>query len=332
MRSEIGSEFWDIPVSKENNCLFPKDTVWFLSGRSALRKIIQDIKSRSTVSTAAIPSWCCDSMIAPFLAEGIKVRFYSVFYENGMLRQNLRHDCDLTLVMDFFGYESGVEASCGIVIRDLTHGIISNRHHDADYCFGSLRKWCGVPTGGFAWRTDGVPLPRAARQDSTYASLRQTAMAEKALYLSGGSDSKRYLSVFAEAEARLESCQPLAADPKDILSVQKLNVDFLKERRRNNAKILLDALSEYAVFPVLGENDVPLFVPILTEKRDTLRKFLIAHEVYCPVHWPLTALHSVDEREKRLYHEEISLICDQRYDAIDMERIIDLVKRGLSIC
>ena len=47
---EIGSEFWDVPVHELNNKLFNEDTAWFLSGRSALRAIIQNIKKKQKIS------------------------------------------------------------------------------------------------------------------------------------------------------------------------------------------------------------------------------------------------------------------------------------------
>ena len=69
---EIGSEFWDVPVTEIENNIFPKSTQWFLSGRSALQAIINDIKECHTV---AMPSWCCDSMVKPFVDAGYTVRF-----------------------------------------------------------------------------------------------------------------------------------------------------------------------------------------------------------------------------------------------------------------
>ncbi len=76
MKREIGGEFWE--VGRENN-IFPDTTVWFASGRAALKAIIKDIKAKDRVETVALPLWCCDSMIISFVDEGIKVSFYPVF-------------------------------------------------------------------------------------------------------------------------------------------------------------------------------------------------------------------------------------------------------------
>ena len=78
---EIGSEFWDVPTVNKDNCIFPESTQWFLSGRSALQSISKEIKHCHTV---AIPSWCCDSMIKPFMDAGMEVHNYNT---QGILRQ-----------------------------------------------------------------------------------------------------------------------------------------------------------------------------------------------------------------------------------------------------
>ena len=73
----------------------------------------------------------------------------------------------------------------------------------------------------------------------------------------------------------------------------------------------------------MSNGDVPLFVPIFIKKdyRDRLRDYLIAHQIYCPVHWPISEYHrKVTNYEKTIYDEELSLICDQRYSREDMER------------
>ncbi len=58
-----------------------------------------------------------------------------------------------------------------------------------------------------------------------------------------------------------------------------------------------------------------------------LKNFLIEKEIYCPVHWPLSSMHKgISDNAKRIYGEELSLICDQRYCLDDMEREADAVR------
>ncbi|MBQ6857350.1 MAG: hypothetical protein IJO13_09645 [Lachnospiraceae bacterium] len=329
LRKEIGSEFWDVPQSAEENGFFPADTKWFLSGRSALQSLIAGIRKDASVKSAALPAWCCDSMIKPFEDIGIHVQFYPVYFENGQFVQCLSQaeNCDLLLVMDYFGYAgySDVHSDKQICIRDLTHSVFSASYTDTPYQFGSLRKWAGFYTGGFAF---GNAAACGDTQD-TYVKLRQSAMEMKSDYIRGISDSKAYLSVFGEAETMLEETAPASACERDILCAAHLDIQNMKQKRRENAAVLLEAFQEIAIFPNMLEEDCPLFVPILVPdgKRDALRRFLIRHEIYCPVHWPVTPMHKPDARTEILYRDELSLVCDQRYTLNDMDRLIETVKK-----
>lgn len=328
-RREIGSEFWDVPVTQSDNGFFAADTRWFLSGRSALECMLADIRTKQPLSTVGMPAWCCDSMVKPFIDAGVCVRFYPVYWENGRLVQDLSaaRDCDGLFLMDYFGYAGYSDAADfgGIRIRDLTHSIFSGPYTDAQYYFGSLRKWAGFYTGGFGWGFSCGTLP----QDPAYVALRHNAMEQKKRYICGKNDSKEYLSIFSEAEDWLEHCAPAAAEPEDVHRAAYLDITEMKRRRRENATQLLEAFRDIAMFPEMGETDCPLFVPILVPdgKRDDLRRHLIQNEIYCPVHWPLTPYHKPDRQSAVLYSAELSLVCDQRYTREDMERLIKTVKQ-----
>lgn len=326
MMKEIGSEFWNVPIQKhENTNIFNCDAQWFISGRSALRAIIRDLENKP--KSVALPSWCCDSMIRPFLLEGIEVKFYPIYFEHG-IKQDIRTDCDMILVMDYFGYGHTTLNTDKIVIRDLTHNIFSLKRNDADYYFGSLRKWCGIWTGGFAWGK-GLSFNNQRIEYVDYNDTRKKAMNLKTDYIAGKIQEKSFLTVFSKAENMLEECEVYSAAERDIQMAKKLDVKFIKEKRRENAKYILDSLADIAMFPELGEEECPLFVPIMLPNRDELRQHLIENQVYCPVHWPMTDLHKLSDREKIIYDTELSLICDQRYDLEDMERLVKLVKDGV---
>ncbi len=317
MRNEIGSEFWQIPTNGNNN-LFSSSTKWFISGRSALKAIIKE----NTFRTVAVPDWCCDSMIKPFIEDGIKVVFYPALETDKPLSLNT----DATLVIDYFGYNQHNDSRkfSGTIIRDVTHSLFSTRYDDADYYFGSLRKWAGFWTGGFAWGLKNDVL--YANSPTDYVSLRQKAMLEKEDYINGKTNDKSYLSLFQKAEELLEGTYILPAAPRDIELAKKLDTELIFKKRRENAKILLDAFSDIAVFPILKGNDCPMFVPILIKNRDELRRHLIQKEIYCPVHWPKSPYHQLTSDVEEFYNEELSLVCDQRYTTNDMLRVVTAIR------
>lgn len=325
LNREIGSEFWNVPVCDEENNIFPNNTVWYLSGRCALRDIIRDIKKNTKFESVALPSWCCDSIIIPFLNEGIKVEFYPVIFEDGELIQNLSHisACDVLLVMDYFGYRRKLEYNFdGIVINDVTHSVFCGEYRKADYTFGSLRKWAGFYTGGFAF---GGDLTEKINDKSNldYITARKLAMEEKRAYINKENSSKGFLKIFSNAEAMLENGICGKGEISDIERAKLMDINLIKSKRRENAEVLLQSLSDLAIFSELHEDDCPLFVPLLVpeEKRATLRKYLIEKEIYCPIHWPETEYHNLTTETEELYKQEISIVCDQRYSTRDMIRI-----------
>lgn len=313
---EIGSEFWEVPVCKEANSIFSPETRWFLSGRSAIKAIIAENNFR----TVALPSWCCDSMIRPFLENGIEVSFYP------SLEPIERLHSDAILVMDYFGYSaySDISDYKGIIIRDVTHSIFSKSYSDADYYFGSLRKWAGFWTGGYAWGIVG----EAKGVDKEYVQLRKSAMEDKSKYIQGITDNKAYLKVFTQAEELLDNAGIEMAAPRDIELAQYFDIETIKNQRRKNAKVLLDEFSDIAVFLSLEHDDCPMFVPIRVPygKRDELRRYLISKEIYCPVHWPISCYHRLNDQTRKIYDEELSLVCDQRYTEADMLRMAACIK------
>lgn len=325
---EIGSEFWDVPVIENKHDLFPEYAQWFLSGRSGLQAIIKETKDCRTV---AMPSWCCDSMIKPFVDTGFEVHFYPVYWQNGLI-QEISFDNDELFLMDYFGYtisQPDVTGYKGIIIRDVTHSLFSSIHLDADYYFGSLRKWCGIWTGGYVWTKEGRKLISVDSDDCGYTVLRRRAMDLKSRYINGkGVMDKSYLRIFDEAEDALKHVGIATAAERDIRLARRLDIESIRNKRRANAAILRTAFSDWLIFPEMSELDCPMFVPILVPdgKRDDLRQYLMEQEIYCPIHWPVSGYHHLNEKTKQIYDNELSLVCDQRYTEEDMYRIVETIR------
>lgn len=328
MRREIGSEFWDVPIIEKKNSLFPESTQWYLSGRSALQAIINELGEARSVS---LPSWCCDSIIKPFIDAGLEVHFYPVYWSEGTFIQEWSFECDILFLIDYFGYTGktpDMYGLCGKVIRDVTHSIFSTNYSDADYYFGSLRKWCGVWTGGYAWTKDEHKLETGHKDDSRYVSLREKAMQQKAEYISGQRDDKGYLQIYDEAEELLENVSSILAADRDIQIVKRIDIETIKNKRRANAEVLRSAFPDWLIFSEMSSSDVPMFVPVLVPggKRNELRRYLIKNEIYCPVHWPVSDYHKLDDEVQFIYDNELSLVCDQRYTEEEMYRMVETIK------
>jgi hypothetical protein len=350
---EIGSEFWtdsDRIVDSDDYTVDFGEQL-YLSGRSALNAIILDMKQRYHIQKALLPSYCCDSIIVPFLRNDISVRFYEVYLDS---EQKLsvsipKAEADEALfLMHFFGarlhnFRVNRDLSdWAVIIEDDTHSYFSQLCFDIEphYSFVSFRKWFAVTGIAPAKFRDGrLPIADSANVD--FIKLRNEAFAEKRRYILHGSGKKEiFLKKFGKAEELLnEDCSCYMPDPKDYNRLQKAM--SYKEKlitvRRENAAVLIKGLKDIEQISVIVDfdllSDCPMFVPIIekTGKRSELRKHLIEHEIYCPVHWPVTEYHNeLPDNSRKIYDNELSLVCDQRYTPNDMARIIDCIKQFYS--
>lgn len=333
---EIGSEFWAVPIQKRTNNIIPRKAIYFISGTAALFYILNDICFDSSIKRVALPSWCCSCMIIPFEKRHIETVFYPIYInEEKILTCDYSNakGCDITLVMSYFGYKemNTISEPSGIIIRDVTHSLFSGKTEAADYYFGSLRKWAGFYTGGYAWKKDAWNSKQIIPEvNTTYVNARKSAMEVKKQYLNGTIKDKQHLALFYQAEEYLDQCDIESGTERDTKFANHLDVKTIKRKRRENAETLLHYISDVALFPHINEEDCPLFVPIIlpNERRDLLKQHLISRNIYCPVHWPISSLHKLDEQTKAIYDMELSIICDQRYNIDDMKYIVDEINNS----
>lgn len=339
---EIGSEFdyRNEFLTKQDNGLFDSGLLTY-SGRTAIEVAICDILKTKRIDTAWLPSYSCESMAQPFCDLGIKIAFYGVNYDfekRKVVRDEFEIDTnDVVLTMSYFGfYDEGninLIKKCrdnGVtVIEDCTHTLLSDTEFEADYRVSSLRKWFPVASGGFVQKKEGVLDARLNTCDNSIVDVRISAMKEKTIYLESESDES-LKSAFLEKYKKVnqsfsQNYKNLAIDPWSESVLRKTDAEKIKQRRRDNAQVLLDALHSTSgvksMFDTLGMGDCPLFVPILCENRAELQKKLAENKIYCPAHWPKYS----DRAGSNLYDLELSLICDQRYSKRDMERIIEFL-------
>lgn len=345
---EIGSEFW-----KNNKNLIDDADVFYLSGRTALDAIIRDAIEVYGVKRALLPSYCCHTMIEPFLRNAVSVRFYDVYAnDDGKLCANIPkpQEAEMLYIIKYFGFSSityiGEGSSLNgwdVSLEDMTHScFIKDYQSDADYYFVSYRKWFAVDGIAVARKRNGVFLRSVSKINTKYCRLRNEAFELKNRYMTGENiEKKDYLDLFSTAENMLENDYVEYKSRRD--SVGRLflflnQIEDVRNTRQENVKILCEGLKDLSYVSVLNfsekKNECPLFLPILVEgnMRDKLRKYLIGNKVYCPIHWPLSEYHfGITQKAKELYDKELSLVCDQRYSTDEMHEIVKLIQKFDSV-
>ncbi|WP_369361476.1 hypothetical protein [Priestia megaterium] len=353
---EIGSEYW----IEENECKeFRRSQIqpwlnignaneYLLSGRTAIDLVLKDILYDKKVSTVYFPSYCCQSMLQPFIDNDIQVEIYNVYNTNSGLKFDIDTDqkCDVFFAMNYFGYSHGrmdyyiekFKKREVIVIEDITHSLLSSNsyNNNSDYRIASLRKWFPIVSGGLAVKADGSFNIKASNHAlDEMIRIRKSAMFDKARYMNGDKTVKKedFLSKYSTANKMLNENYSLYKIDGDSFQILKaINIQKIIEVRRKNAQIIHDFIKKTneikPMFPILAEGDCPIFIPILLDKnlRNHLREYLINHNIYYPIHWPKPEVVKCHSTFTTIYDIELSMICDQRYDVDDIKGSINEIK------
>ena len=321
---EIGSEFWEPEM--------PGDVKYLLAGRTALEFIIRDIIAKQDIKSVLMPSYCCHTMIMPFKLHDIDVRFYDVYYDHG-LRVELpeQKDNEIFYYIKYFGYEA-LQGDAGvheITIEDQTHSWMNGIASKADYTFVSYKKWTNISGLSKAKKKRGKFIDAPLIEFRAFDELREKAYNLKKQYIERGvGDKSVFLDAFDRAEELIETdyCG-YGPSQRSLERLLEFDPKLIREERRRNAEYLIDELKQIpqvqVIYASVGDNDVPLFVPILVQERNELRRYLIQRKIFLPVHWPFSDHHTgISRRARQLYDHELSVICDQRYGLDDMQRIV----------
>ncbi|WP_148630480.1 hypothetical protein [Bacillus sp. E214] len=348
---EIGSEYWlnnqaddalDIRIPSWLN--LGTDSKLLLSGRTAIDFVLKDIQKYRKINTVYFPSYCCQSMMQPFIDNDVDIIFYDVHFEEEFIFNiDTTKECDIFFAVNYFGFAKGridryieeFKQRNIIVIEDSTHSFLSNKSFNvrSDYIVASLRKWFPVISGGLAVKSLGRfdILPKEETLDEM-VEIRKVAMLEKAKYISNQRSVKKseFIQKYSMANQILNKEYSLySIDRESYRIILTLDLDSLIRRRKENAKTIYDKLplvkGKYKlVFSELESGDCPIFIPIIfhsNTERNTLRGHLINSNVYCPVHWPKPTILN-EQQTTSLYDNGLSLVADQRYDDTDMEYLI----------
>ncbi len=354
---EIGGEYWleerrnleeTFPLRAE--LLLGEDNRLVFSGRTASDCVISDIASSGTIRSVYMPSYCCYSMVQPFIDNQVRVDFYGVNH-SGAIEYDIDpgHDCDVFFAMTYFGYRhAGMQewvdhfkGKNSIVIEDVTHSLFQEINHckRVDYLVVSLRKWFPIISGGLACKMVGTFKPMTlADPPGEWMEAKKDAMLMKWQYLTGGEAQlkERYMKAFHHFNATLKSnYRGYGMDPWSVGMLHLMEWDDVKRKRIMNSHCIYEKIRNVQGIELpfeLKAGDCPLFVPVLLEegKRDRLSGHLIENSVYCPNHWAHSRNDPYSQGESNIYDRELSLVCDQRYALEDVASYLDLVVKELS--
>lgn len=315
------------------------DLQFTMSGRCAIYYALNDLKQTDKRRVAYVPAYTCETVLAPFKKAGYRLIFYGISRDmTPIFDEKVLDEISVLSLCGYYGfcnYNREFVQKCaakGIaVIEDTTHSIFSADGIDpyATYVVGSLRKWIGVLSGGFAIKTAGRFQPALLNADDLHLSLRRNAIHLKQKADPDDTEKIKLANdLFWDAELMLRDIfDAHQSDEESLQIMQTFDYQRLINKRRSNYRYLLEHVkpsSEYTiVFPVLTQAAVPSHFTIYINRREQAQEYLKSLGIHSTAYWPKDPDINLEHLPETayIYEHVLSLPCDQRYGEEEMERI-----------
>jgi len=293
---------------------FHSGAVALASGRACWHVILRTVRP----SRVLLPFYVCDAVLQPLFSTATPFEFYAITEAFLPAREAEPAAGELMLVVNYFGaltpwVDARVAADSGRVVVDDTQAFFRRGRPDA-WSFNSVRKFFGVPDGGFLYGpAAGVDaLPPSDVADCEHLLAR----------LSG--DDQGAWDRFRQHEARI-GIEPRAMSVVSARLLGAADLDRARRRRRANFETLHRLLGPLnAIKLSLGgvAEDGPMCYPFLPA-ADVDRTALGRLGVFAPTLWPEVPDRSAHgfEWERGVARRLLPLPIDHRYGPCDMEQV-----------
>ena len=294
----------------------PGQALYLPNARSAIGRALTELNIPQG-ATAFLPSYLCDSVVAPFREHGCELRFFGV---DKTLRPDLSQIEEalnaakggVALVIDYFGFPAfglaEIRAACdrgeAPLIEDCAHALFSRMSGQplgttGDAAVFSFRKSVALPEGGvLTLRPDAG---RGATDAPPRWKLREAPglLREMAYWLefkTGVSVRNHLLSVDGlrrrvyKMDGGHGGKEQEAMGRFSFLLAGRLDAPAIVAARRRNFGYWLDNIGRLSLAPTplfdsLPDGICPLGFPVLVERRDEVRRKLYRAGVALRTYW-----------------------------------------------
>ena len=258
------------------------------SGRSSLRLFCKNFPGKKIL----LPDFLCDVIIDILEQENMLYDFYHINEDLTIDTSSVKTNFDIFYLINYFGKKLDIpfDIHNKIVVEDNVFFIDFENHQNYKYwfAFNSYRKLTELADGSMIKSNLSLKDYRV-KNISPFSTLKYAAKEIKYNFLTHYEKSEiAYLSIFEEAEALLDN-------QTEIFNISDKSLGYLNKwitvydtqqaLREQNYKNLAKELEHlYIQF----YSDFYSYLVILTDDRDSLRKFLFSRNIFLPIHWPGT--------------------------------------------
>lgn len=302
----------------------------FATARSAFKGLLDALTSGSVF----VPAYLCPEMTA--VVPAARRRFYPVDARLSpqvpFLAARVKPG-DLVLAVDYFGRPPGAEFLDYVArqpdvhfVEDCAQALATGRAAWGDWQLYSPRKLVGVPDGGLlVARSARAAATRLA--DSVPGDCATAVDRARAQWMRYEDEGEEHNDLWYPIHSAKEEAFGVARTRISRLTwelLERLDMEAIATARRSNHAVLAGLLADVALVGGPAEGWVPMGFPVRVpaQRRDAIRQRLFDARIFPAVHWEHLAAPAEEfAPEHVLAASELTLPCDQRYTAAQMERL-----------
>lgn len=312
LRASMGGHFFAFLENRKNEL---PGKYGYESARASLYSLLKAMRPKRVF----VPNYICDAVPAAVHASGAKVVRYPINAKLEPAEGLYPSSNDFVLLVNYFGLCTDAVHRCLDLIPatraiiDCSQAYFFNDKSVASKIY-SPRKFLPVADGGFVETTASL---RCADSDEHGSIRRYQYLLERTI---GEPESSRSKYVQAEKDLNHITDRSISFFTKKIC--ETADIDFIKQRRRENFRILqgLDSINQLR-FDL--HDQVPLCYPLMVENGDKIRDELANVRVFTPRYWP--NINPINDFEKLLLTKTVFLPVDHRYTATQMSFLLDVL-------
>lgn len=310
-----------------------EDSLYLINARSCILLIIESLSPERIW----LPSYLCGDILQS-IKDPNQINYYGVdpdllIKEHSWI-DNLSEK-DLVLVINYFGFKpdqvvlQAIKDKKAWILEDACQSLLTaGLGQYSDFVIFSPRKFIGVPDGGIlGMRSDQMIVVDQLSDppEEWWSRSLEASLSRRDFDAYGG--SRDWFKVFQEVEKE----SPVGAYKMSDLSgkILRSGIDYgdVAAIRRRNYLFLLDSIGEFALYKNLPKDVIPLGFPICLSNRDQVKEIFYKQDIFPPIHWNIKGIvPPMFKDSHRLSSMILTLICDQRYDLNQMQRMVDVIR------
>lgn len=313
--------YFGLEVGNRKASLHPKG-LYAGSGRQALELILRTLPRNAEL---IIPDYTCEVIQEAIERLNLPFRRYEV---NDNLEISEEPELDKNQYLIYTNYFGVKDAYTSYLEKKYRSGLIIDNAQalfaavpKTAQAFYSPRKFVGVPDGGIAYPkhfSKAQSILEDAPQDVSWnrctSLLKRIDLGAEAGYIDFRETSKELAGQDLKQMSNLTRAM-----------LEGIDWEAIREKRRENFRYLHEALGKDNCLTICDFDTIacPMVYPFRTKDKG-LREALIKEKIFVATYWP-NHTYKMAENSERLRDELLPLPIDQRYDSLELQRIINII-------